>query len=119
MKDAGWKTQTTGGGNDGGVDVEGSKGYQRLYLQAKHFKAGGKVGRPALHMLMGAAQIRGVTHAILATSSDFTRQAKEETTSNLNYSVELWNGKKIATMIDALSTMPYENMLKHMKLNLQ
>jgi len=118
LRHRGWQARTTSRGADGGVDVEGTRGTEKLYLQAKHYKSGTNVGRPALQMLMGVAQSKGATHAVLATSSDFTRQAKNEPTNNLNYRLELWDGRKVATRIDALSTEVYEAMIEPMKRDL-
>lgn len=74
---------------DGGVDLvlTNKKNGERTALQAKHWN--GSVGVKEVRELIAAKRNYGLSLTMFVTSSDFTKQAKEEAERN---HMELWNG---------------------------
>jgi len=117
LTDLGWDAETTSHGADGGVDVIGYKGDDKLFVQAKHFSTRGRVGRPALQKIVGTSIIEKCNYAILASSTDFSAPTLEyyEQFESSDIYLELWNGEKIAGYIDRLSMESYLELVTPMK----
>ena len=66
-----------GGSHDGGIDgiiYEDKLGLDQIYLQAKRYKDGNRVGRKELQAFVGAMQ--SVKKGVFITTSTFTKEAK-------------------------------------------
>tara|TARA_Y100000590_G_scaffold220014_1_gene249091 strand:- start:915 stop:2183 length:1269 start_codon:yes stop_codon:yes gene_type:complete len=100
--------------SDGGVDVIGTKGDRKVFLQAKHYlNVEKKVGRPVVQQIYGAAAMASATDVIVATSGEFTEFAVSAAkTQDMNEAgqfmkLELWDQNKMIKMIDELSDEDY------------
>ena len=67
-----------GGPGDGGVDGvidQDALGLDQIYVQAKRYATGNKVGRKEIQAFVGALQYRGTTRGVFLTTSEFTEEA--------------------------------------------
>ena len=90
--------QQLGGTADGGVDGfinEDPLGLDRIYLQAKLYKAGNNVGGPAVQAFIGALMNRGAQKGVLITTSDFTGAARQAAGSAGGLRIVLMNGQDL------------------------
>jgi restriction system protein len=67
-------TETGGGGADGGIDLELSKGSEKFLVQCKQWRAF-KVGVSIVRELYGVMTARGATGGFVVTSGRFTEEA--------------------------------------------
>tara|TARA_Y100000590_G_scaffold82669_1_gene92136 strand:+ start:3002 stop:4009 length:1008 start_codon:yes stop_codon:yes gene_type:complete len=118
----GWDARLTSKGADAGVDVlatqSDSDNERKLFVQAKYFKTGTKVGRPDIQNLIGTAFAGGSTEAVFASYSGFTPDAKSyfnkyDQTKGLK--LQLWDRKEIGNIIDNLSLESYQKILEPLK----
>jgi restriction system protein len=73
----GHRVRRTGGANpDGGIDLELTRGTDRIAVQCKHWQAG-EVGVKVVREFMGAMVAAGITQGILIGSAGFTGPARE------------------------------------------
>jgi len=73
----GHRVRRTGGANpDGGIDLELTRGAERIAVQCKHWQAG-EVGVKVVREFMGAMVAAGITQGILIGSAGFTGPARE------------------------------------------
>jgi hypothetical protein len=76
MRQKGWAASATRPAQDRGIDVLGTDADGRKFVaQVKHQQE--SVGRPIVQAAVGSAQGQGASMVVVATSSYFTRQAKE------------------------------------------
>ena len=90
--------QQLGGTGDGGVDGvinEDPLGLDRIYLQAKLYKAGSNVGGPAVQAFIGALMNRGAQKGVLITTSDFTGGARQAASNAGGLRIVLMNGQEL------------------------
>lgn len=103
FRQAGWDAAATRPTQDRGIDVLGTnaKG-QKFVAQVKHQQA--SVGQPIVQAAAGAALSEGASVVVVATSSEFTRQAKEWA-ANLSGPLEaqLWDKSHLSNLIDQLN----------------
>ena len=95
VKDAGRVTQPT---NDGGIDgviKEDKLGLDVIYLQAKRFEAGNKVGRPEIQSFVGALEEKRAMKGVFITTSSFASTANEYV-KNISKKVILIDGEQLA-----------------------
>ncbi|MGQ7786608.1 restriction endonuclease [Nesterenkonia sp. K-15-9-6] len=67
-----------GGPGDGGVDGvidQDALGIDQIYVQAKRYATGNKVGRKEIQAFVGALQGRSATRGVFLTTSEFTDEA--------------------------------------------
>lgn len=67
-----------GGPGDGGVDGvidQDALGIDQIYVQAKRYATGNKVGRKEIQAFVGALQGQGATRGVFLTTSEFTDEA--------------------------------------------
>lgn len=110
----GWQTELTNAGPDGGVDVIGKRQSRRLAAQVKHLGTRqGRIGRPVVQQLLGAATASGCTDAVLATSTDFTKGAQEMVRDLLAPThIELWNRAELCRRINLLDQISFQAMVE-------
>ncbi|MGL5042470.1 MAG: restriction endonuclease [Culicoidibacterales bacterium] len=66
--------------NDEGIDGiinQDKLGLEQIYLQAKRYCRGNKVGGPEIHAFVGALSVKGATKGVFVTTSKFTAAAWE------------------------------------------
>lgn len=69
-----------GGSGDGGVDGvidQDALGLDRIYVQAKRYKAGNNISRETIQAFVGALHGFGASRGVFLTTSDFTAAAVE------------------------------------------
>lgn len=67
-----------GGPGDGGVDGvidQDALGIDQIYIQAKRYATGNKIGRKEIQAFVGALQGQGATRGVFLTTSEFTDEA--------------------------------------------
>jgi len=108
----GWDTDVTPATGDQGLDFIGTKPNGSIAVgQAKHQSS--SVSQPTVQAAVGAAVGEGAELLIVASSSDFTRQAKNWVTqvkSAIN--IELWNREKIVEMIDEKNDEEFDELVR-------
>lgn len=89
------------GSRDAGIDIVAIRTQpglrERVAIQCKHYPDG-KVGRPDVQRLIGAADTREYTKRVLVTSGRFSREAEELARSHA--SVELITGALLQGLLD-------------------
>jgi restriction system protein len=84
-----------GGPGDEGVDGiihQDALGLQRIYVQAKRYKAENSIGRPDIQKFVGALAGQGANGGVFITTSSFSADAKNYASKNLNARVVLIDG---------------------------
>ena len=92
----GYKVELTSKGADYGVDAIARKRGLTLAIGAKRYAKNRNVGNRWVQQLLGSMQHYGADHAALITTSNFTRQAKEQTVGAL---IELIDGEQLREII--------------------
>jgi len=78
-----------GGSGDEGIDgviFQDPLGFHRIYLQAKRYKTGSKIGPDQMNSFIGAIERKGGIGGVFVTTSDFTdgaRKAASETPKHI------------------------------------
>lgn len=101
FKSQGYDAKATKATGDGGKDIviKNYKKYGTTYVEAKHWKDGNLVSRPILQKLIGACAIDGVNHAIIITTSGYTKECVMARDDCRFIHVELWYMDDIIEMI--------------------
>lgn len=92
--------QHTGGPGDEGVDGvinQDRLGLQRIYVQAKRYKDGSKIGRETIQAFIGALQ--GASGGVFITTSEFTAGALEYASKHLSPNIVLIDGLALGKML--------------------
>lgn len=84
------------GGIDGIID-EDKLGLAKIYIQAKRWQKGNNVGRSEIESFVGAIDRQRGSKGVFITTSDFTKEAYEHTSTHVNL-VKL-NGRKLAELM--------------------
>lgn len=84
------------GGIDGIID-EDKLGLAKIYIQAKRWQQGYNVGRSEIESFVGAIDRQRGSKGVFITTSDFTKEAYEHTSTHVNL-VKL-NGRKLAELM--------------------
>ncbi|MDE6783423.1 MAG: restriction endonuclease, partial [Paramuribaculum sp.] len=84
------------GGIDGIID-EDKLGLEKIYIQAKRWQPGNNVGRSEVESFVGAIDRQRGNKGVFITTSDFTREAYEHTSTHVNL-VKI-NGRKLAELM--------------------
>ncbi len=100
----GWDVEHVGTGGtrsrfDGGIDLKLRRADEYVVVQCKHWNAK-QVPHNEVHQLLGIMVNEGATGAILATSGEFTRYARESAAKGGH--VELIDGDALRTMLGPL-----------------
>ncbi len=91
-----------GRSGDGGVDGvirEDRLGLDRIYLQAKRYQTGSRVGRPAVQEFIGALHGQGAQKGVFITTSEFTADARAYVTALGPIRVVLIDGEALASLM--------------------
>lgn len=83
--------------NDGGIDgiiKEDALGLDKVYVQAKRWKA--SIGAPDIHTFMGALMSIGASKGVYITTSGFSQKALDVVDSNKSLKLVLIDGKQLA-----------------------
>ena len=100
VKDAGEVTQATADGGIDGLIKEDKLGLDVIYLQAKRYDVGNKVGRPDIQSFVGALEEKRAMKGIFITTSAFAATAHEYV-KNIGKKIILIDGEQLAgLMID-------------------
>lgn len=100
----GWQVEHVGTGSsgarfDGGIDLKLRRSGEYVVVQCKHWNAK-QVPHNAVHELLGIMVNEGATGAILATSGEFTRYARESAARGGH--VQLIDGDALRAMLGPL-----------------
>lgn len=103
----GWEVEHVGTGGtgshfDGGIDLKLRRPSEYVVVQCKHWNAK-QVPHNAVHELLGIMVSEGATGAILATSGEFTRYARESAAKGGH--VQLIDGDALRAMLGPLPEM--------------
>ena len=91
-----------GGPGDEGVDGvinQDSLGLQRIYVQAKRYKAENTIGRPDLQKFVGALSGLGANGGVFITTSSFSNEAKEYAIKNISQRIILIDGQELGKLM--------------------
>jgi restriction system protein len=91
-----------GGPGDEGVDGvihQDTLGLQRIYVQAKRYKADSSIGRPDIQKFVGALAGQGANGGVFITTSSFSADAKDYANRNLNARVVLIDGAEFGLLM--------------------
>ena len=91
-----------GGPGDEGVDGvihQDTLGLQRIYVQAKRYKADSSIGRPDIQKFVGALAGQGANGGVFITTSSFSAEAKDYANRNLNARVVLIDGAEFGLLM--------------------
>lgn len=84
------------GGIDGIID-EDKLGLEKIYIQAKRWQEGNNVGRSEVESFVGAIDRQRGNKGVFITTSDFTKEALEHTSTHVNL-VKI-NGRRLAELM--------------------
>jgi restriction system protein len=93
--------QRVGGSGDGGIDGIISLdrlGLEKVYVQAKKWKASNSVGSPEIQGFMGALQLQGASKGVFITTSVFTKDARQAS-AKARGSIVLIDGEQLAALM--------------------
>lgn len=104
VRQAGWDATATRPTQDRGIDVLGTDADGRKFVaQVKHQQE--SVGLPIVQAAVGSARGPRASIAVVATSGDFTRQAKEWAVDpGAPLEVQLWDRSHLSNLIDGLNS---------------
>ena len=91
-----------GGPGDEGVDGvihQDSLGLQRIYVQAKRYKADSTIGRPDIQKFVGALSGLGANGGVFITTSTFSSEAREYANKNLSARIILIDGNEFGQLM--------------------
>jgi restriction system protein len=91
-----------GGPGDEGVDGvihQDPLGLQRIYVQAKRYKAENTIGRPDIQKFVGALAGLGANGGVFITTSTFSADARDYASKNLNSRVVLIDGSEFGLLM--------------------
>jgi restriction system protein len=91
-----------GGPGDEGVDGvinQDSLGLQRIYVQAKRYKAENTIGRPDLQKFVGALSGKVSIGGVFITTSSFSNEAKEYANTNNSQRIILIDGQELGKLM--------------------
>jgi len=93
----GYRTTLTPAEKDGGKDVIAEKDGITYFIECKHWKYDGVIGRELVQKLVGAAVGDGITHIIFIATCQYNNNAREYATKiNKNgFDIQLWGVKDI------------------------
>ena len=89
-----------GGSHDNGIDGiinEDKLGLSLIYLQAKRYTPGNKVGRKEIQSFVGAMQ--NIQKGVFITTSDYTKEAKEYAEHQQQKNLKLIDGKMLTRLM--------------------
>lgn len=90
-----------GGSGDGGVDGvidQDSLGLEQIYVQAKRYAEGNRVGRETIQAFIGALHGFGANRGVFITTSTFTQHAREYAAS-IPTRIVLIDGKRLVSLM--------------------
>lgn len=107
----GWEVTVSRASSDSGIDFTGRRATGELAVgQAKHQEK--SVSQPVVQAALGAAVGEGASLLVIATSSGFTRQAREWVErSQSTVDIQLWNRKKIIELLDNINPSKLDNFV--------
>lgn len=91
-----------GGPGDEGVDGvihQDTLGLQRIYVQAKRYKADSTIGRPDIQKFVGALSGLGANGGVFITTSTFSSDAREYANKNLSARIILIDGNEFGQLM--------------------
>ena len=91
-----------GGPGDEGVDGvihQDTLGLQRIYVQAKRYKAESTIGRPDIQKFVGALAGLGANGGVFITTSSFSSDARDYADKNLSSRVILIDGNEFGRLM--------------------
>lgn len=91
-----------GGPGDEGVDGvihQDTLGLQRIYVQAKRYKADSTIGRPDIQKFVGALSGLGANGGVFITTSTFSSEAREYANKNLSARIILIDGNEFGQLM--------------------
>ena len=91
-----------GGPGDEGVDGvihQDTLGLQRIYVQAKRYKAENTIGRPDIQKFVGALAGLGANGGVFITTSTFSADARDYADKNLSSRVILIDGNEFGRLM--------------------
>lgn len=83
--------------HDDGIDgiiYEDKLGLDKIYIQAKRYKADITVGKPQIQQFAGALDEQKATKGVFITTSDYSKEARNYV-ENLSKKIELINGQEL------------------------
>lgn len=91
-----------GGPGDEGIDGEINEdrlGFNKIYVQAKHYGPNNPVNDAVVRNFLGSMTLKGVSKGVLITTSHFTEKARLLSQSNPNFRLILIDGKELVRLM--------------------
>ncbi len=92
----------TGKSGDEGIDgeiYEDKLGFDKIYIQAKHFKPGNPVNDSIVRNFIGSMSVKGVSKGVIITTSSFTENARKLAQNNPNFKLKLIDGEDLVKLM--------------------
>ena len=92
----------TGKPGDEGIDGEINEdrlGFDKIYIQAKHYKPDSFINDQIVRNFIGSMSVKGVSKGILITTSSFTEKAKKMAATSTNIRVKLIDGQELVKLM--------------------
>ena len=92
----------TGSPGDEGIDGEINEdrlGFNKIYVQAKHYGQNNPVNDAVVRNFLGSMTLKGVSKGVLITTSHFTSKARLLSESNPNFRLILIDGKELVRLM--------------------
>lgn len=99
VKDAGAALGRSGDDGVDGVIKQDFLGLDKIYLQAKRFKANKSVGSADIRNFIGSLDIKKADKGVFITTSTFTPNAVESTRQTSKATIVLVDGKRLASLM--------------------
>jgi len=96
------RIEHVGGPGDGGIDGvinQDVLGLQRIYVQAKRYKADSKISRPDIQEFVGALSGLRASGGVFITTSTFTSEAREYASMKHSAPIVLIDGKEFGQLM--------------------
>ena len=112
LKQQGWTVTVTRAAGDQGVDFVGRRSSGEIAVgQAKHQI--GSVSQPVIQAAVGAAVGESASLLVVATSGEFTRQARSWVMGvESKLDIELWNRTKVIELINDYDDLEFEKLVR-------
>ena len=94
--------RVTGGSGDGGIDgeiLQDKLGFDKIYVQAKHYSRDRTIGPETIRGFIGALSVNGGSKGVFITTSGFTKQAIETAEKSSNVKIILIDGRQLAELM--------------------
>lgn len=92
-------TKMSGDEGIDGIVTADRFGFDTVYVQAKQWNKEKSIGRPEIQKFLGALAGQGAAKGLFITTADFTKEAKDFASKNLQSKIVLVNGEELCNLM--------------------